>query len=217
MPTATPEVRDGRETADVSAQRIARVYAEALYAAAAKKGQADAVLGELESLVNEVFGADARVAVFLSGAAVGRDARRTALANAFQGRVSDEFYSFLQVLNSHERLELIRPVARAYRELADQKANRLRVLVTTAVPMPDDLRRKLEHELRAHTGKEPVLIAAVDPTLLGGLKLRIGDVQYDGTVKTRIENLRTQILARSSHEIQSRRDRIRTADGDRAV
>lgn len=206
-PHETPVLK---ETSDVSAERIARVYAEALYRVAEKTGQAEEVLGELESLVFEVFRRNANLEKFLSSAAVGRDARHDVIAKAFQGRTSQAFHSFLEVLNRHERLELIKPITRAYRELADQRANRLRVYVTSAAPIPEDQRSRLEGEFRSHFKKEPVLLSSVDPTLLGGLKIRVGDVQYDGSVKTRIENLRTQILARGSHEIQSRRDHFRS-------
>jgi F-type H+-transporting ATPase subunit delta len=216
MTTDPHAIPQHEKTADVGAQRIARVYAEALHAAAQKQGQADDILGELESLVNDVLSRDERLRI-LFGAAVGRDIRHEAIAKAFEGRASGVLTSFLQVLNSHERLELVRPIARAYRELADEKARRVRIFVTTAVPLPDDQRHKLADELRQRMQMEPVILAEVDPSLLGGMRLRVGDRQYDATVKNRIEQLRTQILARSSHEIQSRRDRFRTAVGDRAV
>jgi len=140
MTTDPHAIPQHHEVADVSAQRIARVYAEALYAAAEKQGQADEILGELEALVDDVLRRDERLRM-LFGAAVGRDVRRDAIAKAFDGRASPILVSFLQVLNGHERLVLVKPIARAYRELADEKARRVRVLVTTAVPLADDQRQ----------------------------------------------------------------------------
>jgi hypothetical protein len=55
---------------------------------------------------------------------------------------------------------------------------------------------------------EPILVSHVDAALLGGVKIRIGDMQIDATVRNRLDNLRNQVIASSSHEIQSRRDQF---------
>ena len=196
------------ETHDVGAQRIARLYAEALYAAAQSAGVADEVQLELDALIREVFDRDGRFEILLSGAALGRDARTAVLQKALEGKLSQTLYAFLQVLNGHERLELIRPIAKALHGLADEKANRVKVFVTSAIPLGEDQLASLQSLLQQKMTKQPVMVASVDPSLLGGMKVRVGDLQYDGSVKTRIDNLRNQILEKSSHEIQSRRDRL---------
>jgi F-type H+-transporting ATPase subunit delta len=198
--------KEFHDKADVSARRIAKVYAEALLNAAEKQGQTEQVLDELDSLVRDVFEKEPRLEVLMSSAAVGRHARAEALKKVFAGRGSATFNHFLQVLNDHERLSLLRPILTAATELNDQRKRRLRVIVSTAVPLPDEVRQRLETGVRSYFHLEPVLIARVDPGLLGGLKVRIGDMQYDATVLNKLETLRDQILARSSHEIQSRRD-----------
>lgn len=203
-----PSTKEFHATADVSARRIARVYAQALLDAADKAGTTDEVLNEFQALILEVFGAEPRLETLFSSAAVGRIARQAALEKVFQDRASPLFYSFLQVLNDHERLDLLRPILAVALEVNDQRHRRLRVHVATAVPMPQDQAQRLEEGLRNHFGLEPVMFLSVDPTLLGGLRVRIGDMLYDATVKARIDNLRQQILARSSHEIQSGRDRF---------
>jgi F-type H+-transporting ATPase subunit delta len=195
------------EPQNVGAQGIARTYAEALFAAAEKAGTVDDVCEEFLALL-DAFNQRPDLEVFLSGAAVGRDARATALDHVFKDKASQTFYAFLQVLNGHERLELIRPVARALRDLADEKARRIRVYVTSAVPMGEDQLTNIRSLLEEKMALKPVMVASVDPSLLGGMKVRVGDLQYDGSVKTRIDNLRNQILEASSHEIQSRRDRL---------
>jgi F-type H+-transporting ATPase subunit delta len=194
--------------ADVSAQRLAKVYAESLYAVAEKGGQVEQVLGELDSLIDDVFKSAPRLEVLMSSAAVGPGVRREAIEKAFAHRASDIFFRFLLVLNDHERLELLRAVRRAMHDLDDQKKGRINVHVTTAVPLSDDARRHVADAVRQRVGSEPVLVARVDPDILGGMKLRIGDRQIDASVRTRIDNLRTQILARSSHEIQTGRNRF---------
>lgn len=200
--------------ADMSAQRIARVYAEALLNAAEKQGQVDNVREELDSLVKDVLSANPSFEVLLSSAAMGRKARAEVLEQVFASRASEIVYNFLQVLNDHERLDLLRAVRHAYRELVDQRAGRVRVQVQTAVALPDDQVSRLHDELRSVFHVEPVLETRVEPALLGGLRVRIGDWQYDASVRTQLEMIRQQIIARSSHEIQSRRDRFCSADGN---
>jgi F-type H+-transporting ATPase subunit delta len=118
------------------------------------------------------------------------------------------------VLNEHERLELLRAILAAYRNLRNERARRVRVQVRTAVPLPDDQRARLQEEVREAFQLEPILEAVVDPEILGGMIVRVGDWLYDNSVRATLETIRNQIIARSSHEIQSRRDRFSTADGN---
>jgi F-type H+-transporting ATPase subunit delta len=197
-----------RQKADVGGQRVAYTYAEALLNAAQKQNKARETLDEFDSLVSTVFAAKPELERFLSSMAVGRDAKEAVLRATFRGRASDLFTNFLLVVNEHDRLELLRSILAAYREEYERRTARLRVLVRSAVPLPDDQRDRLVTELRETFRREPVLEATIDPDLLGGLVVRVEDYLFDGSVRTRIDNLRQQLIERSSHEIQSGRDRF---------
>jgi F-type H+-transporting ATPase subunit delta len=192
--------------ADVGSQRVARVYAEALLGAAEEQGQGDAVVEELEALVRDVIRTDPNIEAFFASAAIGRSAKAEVIENAFKGKASPLFYNFLRVVNEHERLGLLAPILTAARALRDQQARRIRVQVRSAAPLGDDQRERLARELRDNFQLEPVLEARVDPDLLGGLVVKVGDWLYDGSVRTRLDTLRKQLIERSSYEIQSRRD-----------
>jgi F-type H+-transporting ATPase subunit delta len=202
------EAKDLKATADVTAQRVARVYAEALLNAAEHQGQGDAVLEELNGLIFDVFKNEPKLEVLLSGAAVGRSRREEVIRKVFGGKVSDLFFNFLLVLNAQERLELLRPILAELRDLHDGRAGRVRVEVTTAVPLPDDQRQHLHDELGRRWQREPILEMKIDPELIAGIRIRVRDWQYDASVRTELENIRNQILMGSSHEIQSQRDRF---------
>jgi F-type H+-transporting ATPase subunit delta len=206
----TPETQDAPFDAAAGRSRLARVYAEALYAAAAKRQQADAVGDELEAFARDVVAKNSKVEAFLASAAVGRKAKAPLLAKATDGRASDVFRNFLGVLNQHDRLGLIRSIAAAYRDMRDQLAGRARIKVRAAAPLPDDQQAALKTALGKMLNKEPVLDVHVEPDLLGGMIVQVGDTVYDTTIRTRMAALRTQLLARGSYEIQSRRDRFRT-------
>ena len=198
--------------ADVSGQRLAGIYAEALLNAAEANQDVARVLEEFDSLVDDVFVSNPQLGALLAGAAVGRKVRRAAIEKAFHGRASVTFYRFLQVLNDHERLDLIRPIRRAVRDLHDERSRRLRVHLYSAVPLDENAKERVRTRVQEVFKLEPILETHVDPALLGGLKVRIGDKVLDGTIRTRIDNLRNQLIARSSHEIQSRRDRFSSAE-----
>lgn len=201
-------------TADVGSQRVAKVYAEALLAAADKQGQADEVVEELEALVRDLFKSDPRTEAFFSSAAIGRKAKAEVIRKTFEGRASELFCNFLQVLNEHERLDLLRPILAAARDLRDQRARRIRIQVRSAVPLPDEQRERLLLELRQSFHLEPILEPQVDPDLLGGMVVKVGDWLYDGSVRTQLDNLRKQLIERSSYEIQSGRDRFCSDGGN---
>ena len=109
---------------------------------------------------------------------------------------------------------LMRPILAAARDLANERANRIRVHVRSAVPLPNDQRDRLREQLRSTYHKEPLLETAVDPELLGGLVVQVGDWQYDSSVRRQLEILKNQLIERSSYEIQSGRDRFCSANGD---
>jgi F-type H+-transporting ATPase subunit delta len=197
---------------DVSAKRLATIYAEALLNAAEAAKSVPEVLEEIDSLIDDVFAVDARLNALLSGAAVGRHVRHEAIEKAFKSRASSVFYKFLLVLNDHDRLDLIRPVRWAAHELNDERTRRIRVYVYSAVPLDAAVQSRIKTAAQNYFKLEPVLVLHVDKDLLGGLKLRIGDKVYDASLRTQIDNLRNQLIARSSHEIQSRRDRFSSAE-----
>jgi F-type H+-transporting ATPase subunit delta len=202
------EIKDLKASADVTAQRVARVYAEALLNAAEKKGQGDAVLEELNGLIFEIFKNEPKLEILLSGAALGRRRREEVIKNVFGGNTSDVFFNLLLVLNDQERLELLRPILAELRDLHDERAGRVRVEVTTAVSLPDDQSRHLQEELGKRWNREVILELKTDPELIAGIRIRVRDWQFDASVRTELENIRNQILMGSSHEIQSQRDRF---------
>jgi len=158
--------------------------------------------------VGEVFRRDPQLEEFLSSPAVTRDRKGEVLRKAFHGRVSATTLQFLLVLNDHQRLDVLRAAAAAYRELYEERSGRMKVLVRSAVPLDEDQQERLRQQLREAYRREPVLQTRVDPDLLGGLVVRVGDWVYDSSVRTRLEMIRDQLIERSSHEIQSGRDRF---------
>jgi F-type H+-transporting ATPase subunit delta len=199
---------------DVGAERVARVYAEALLRAAEPQGQIDALLDEMDSLIQDVYRTEPQLELFFASDAVGRDRKAAVIHTVFDNRATPLFVNSLLVLNDHQRLPLLRAIVAEYRELRDRRANRVHVLVRSAVPLPPDQLEHLKQHLRTTFRMEPILDTQIDPELLGGVVVRVGDWLFDRSVRAELKDIRDQIIARSSYEIQSRRDRFSSANGD---
>jgi F-type H+-transporting ATPase subunit delta len=195
-------------TADVGAQRVARVYAEALLNSAEQRNEAQPILEQFDSLIRDVFAANRLVEEFLASPAVPTKAKAASIESTFGPRSSELFTNFLLVLNDHGRLDLLRSIFFELRELHEKRAHRMRVQVRSAEPLPDDQRDRLRQQLHEAFAMEPILEERVDPDLLGGLVVRVGDWQFDSSVRTQLRTIKNYLIERSSHEIQSGRDRF---------
>jgi F-type H+-transporting ATPase subunit delta len=199
------ESRAGEE--GTAAVRIARVYADALLDVAEERNESAEVAEELDALATAVKDSPEIARAFASPV-VKRSAKEKLIEDAFKGKISDLTFNFLRVLNSKDRLELVRQVARAYRDLLDQRAKRLRIKVRAAVALSESQTEQLRQLIAKATGLDPVISVSIDPELLGGMIVQIGDQVFDSSVRTRIDSIRNQLLARSSYEVQTGRDRF---------
>jgi F-type H+-transporting ATPase subunit delta len=200
----TPDVEhENVLTVNVRQARIARVYADALAGLAARDGNAAEVGAELSGFVDQVLGKDPQAGAFFASPAVTRKTRAPVLAAALKGNVSPLVANFLGVLNQNNRLDLLGAIAAAYRDLLDQRAGRVRVVVRSAVPLSDEQQADLRRTLADSLQKEPVLRLHTDPELLGGMVVQVGDKVYDSSVRSRLEALRTQLTARGTNVVKA--------------
>ncbi len=182
--------------AGTAKSRLARIYAESLLAAALKDSPdaAEAVSAELTEFVRAAVTDNPEIGAFLASPVIGKKARTAALASALNGRASDLLRGLVGVLAKNNRLELLRGVAAAYRTLMDERIGHVPVKVTAAQPLTDEQRAKLTANLKALLKQEPVLDVRVDPDLLGGLVIQVGDSVIDTSVRSRLQSLRTLLL-----------------------
>jgi F-type H+-transporting ATPase subunit delta len=190
-------------TANVRQTRIARVYVESLLPVASREGQAESLGDELDALVRDVLGQHPNVAAFFTSPALTRQARAPVLAAALKETASPLLRKFVGVLNQNNRLDLLPAIAAAYREALDERAGRVRVWVRSAAPLGDAERDELRLALTASLGREPILAVRVDPELLGGMMIQVGDRVYDSTVRSRLDALRTQLLSRGNDVVKA--------------
>lgn len=183
----------------MSASPVARVYAEALLGLGQERGRIDDYGAELDAVAGIVRD-QADVDAFLDSPAIGPEDKKRALRAAFSGRLDDTLIDFVCLLVDKGRVDCLADIAAAYRQLADEANRRQRVHAASAVPLPDDLRQRLEELLHQRLQRQCVLETVVQPELLGGLVLTIGDKVYDGSVSSRLRRLRHAMMRSSGYE-----------------
>jgi F-type H+-transporting ATPase subunit delta len=194
--------------AEVGVEHIADVYAQALLSAAEKSGQTAPAIAEFDALMSEGLDANPRFQAVLASALVSPEETAEILNRVLGGRISPLFMNFLQVVSRHGRLDCLRSIHLQTHILYDILQNRVRVQVVTAEPLAPELEAKIRIALRAKLGGEPIMETLVDPNLIGGIVLKLGDTVYDGSIANQLNTLRQEMMDWSAHEIQSRRDRF---------
>ncbi|MGD9721740.1 MAG: ATP synthase F1 subunit delta [Pirellulales bacterium] len=213
MSNAAHDGKAKSKAIDVGAQQVATVYAKAFVGAAQTEGQVDAAVEELRA-VAAALDEFPQLDNILGSALVEHEEKCQILERVFAPKVSPLTLNFLKVLSRHGRLNIVRATAQQVDHLYDVLRGRVRVAMHTATPVADGLSRRLEDALRKLLGGEPKVDPTVDPSLIGGVVLRVGDTVYDGSVARQLRQVREQMITRSIHEIQSGRDRFRHSGGN---
>ena len=199
---------------DPAMQRLSKVYAKAFLGAAEKTGRIAELLEEFESLLKEVVIPFQSVVRFIAPGTVTHEERMRVLDKALGPHISADLMRFLKVVSRHERMDLLESIGAAARRSFNESRGVVRVEVETAGPLGDGLADHIVNRMRTILGSEPDLVVRHRPDLIGGVVVRVGDTVFDGSVLYQLEQARTAMLDRSTHEIQSGRDRFSTASGN---
>ncbi|MBI1347883.1 ATP synthase F1 subunit delta [bacterium] len=201
-------------TVDPSTLAVAKVYAVAFINAAAKDQSVDAALEEFGSLLDDVLTPHPDFETLLCGTMTSLETKLAMIDKVIAPRATPLLVSTLKVLARHERLSLVRAVFLAAQLEQEHRTGRVRVQVTSAAPLSESELQGLRDRLSQTLSAEPILLTALDPELLGGLVIRVGDTVYDGSVRNRLKQLRGQLRQRCLNEVQRGRDRFSHSAGN---
>jgi F-type H+-transporting ATPase subunit delta len=180
--------------ADTRAGIVARVYAETLLRTAEREQAVDEVSVGLGRVARAVEESDP-FRRFLAGPQIGGEDKRAVTRSAFGDRVHPLVMRFVELLIQRRRESLVGEVHQAWRALLDARANRRSATVTTAFPADPGILDAIRGALEGATGHEIALEERVDPTLLGGLVVRTGDLVMDASLRSRLDALRHRLRA----------------------
>ena len=180
----------------MSLQTVARRYATALADVAIERREEREVQNELDQWATMIESNPQLKEVFVNPTII-HDHKRKVLEDLIaRSRVRDTTASFLRVLLKNQRLAQLRDIAARYSLVLDERAGMLAGSVTTARPIPEDLKKTLHETLSAATGRTVRLTFETDETIIGGLVARIGSTVYDGSVQSHLERLAEDLAGR---------------------
>ena len=193
---------------DVDVEQLARVYAQAALDAAGDLAAQDALVAELRGLVEEVLDRFPALEQVFSSALVSQDEKAGVLDRVFGSRLSSTALSFLKVMASHGRLGLLRSVVRSAGQLWERRSGRQPVELQLAQQVDPDLHREIFESLRKALGVDPVVTTSVNPDLIAGFVVRIGDKVYDASARASLERARQAMVAGAVEAIQRQPQRF---------
>jgi F-type H+-transporting ATPase subunit delta len=172
-------------------EEIARVYSQAVFEAAKDAGKLDAVreqLGQFADALDE----NRELAVFFFSPYFSSAEKRDGIKNAVSG-AEPELVNFLELLAEKHRMPAIFRIRRELDRLWAQENRQLEVELTSAVQLDPEIAERVGDEIAKQTDRKVDLRTNVDPDVLGGLVLRVGNMVLDTSIRTRLERLRREI------------------------
>ena len=174
-------------------ESIAKNYAEALLALAGKANETEAWGGLMHGVAG-AFESDITLQRFLAAPQVSAGQKRAILGKGLEGKAPEMFIKFLQKLVTNRRQLLIPDIATAYTDLLDAAAGRVHARVTVSRAMSEADTAAIAEQIGRVLKKTVVPHVTVNPQILGGVIVRVGDTVMDGSVRRRLGAVKAKIL-----------------------
>jgi F-type H+-transporting ATPase subunit delta len=172
-------------------EEVAEVYARALFEVASERAVADAVREQLAQFVDALT-ADRQLEIFFASPYFSTAEKKAGLARMIEG-ADETFMNFLETLVERQRMSEIFHIRTRYEGMWDAERKLLPVEVTSAVGLDEATVRSIGERIGRGTGNTIQLTTVVDPDILGGMVLRVGNVILDASIRNRLNQLRKQV------------------------
>jgi ATP synthase F1 delta subunit len=172
-------------------EEIGQVYSRALFETAMQHDELDEIQEQL-SIWADALGENKNLQTFFFSPRFSPAEKKDAIRKVIEGG-NEHFLNFLELLAERHRLPATFRIRRAFDELWREEHKMLPVEVTSAVELDEGLVRSIGERIEERTGRRIELTSRVDPNIIGGLVLRVGNKVLDASVHGRLERLRRQI------------------------
>jgi ATP synthase F1 delta subunit len=172
-------------------EEIAAVYARSLFEVAKEQGKLDEIREQLGEFA-DAMQADRDLQVFFFSPYFSTQEKEDGLDRAVSG-ADETIVNFLKLLIENHRMPVIFRVRRGYDELWEEENKLLPVQVTSAVELDTATVKQIGDRIAEQTGQKVDLSASVEPDILGGIVVRVGNQVLDASVRNRLEQLRKQV------------------------
>ncbi len=170
--------------------RAAIRYAKAILETAVSAGKTAQVNDDMKSIVASVSGSQ-ELSEFLSSPIISSEVKMNALSEVF-ANVQSETKMLFRLLQENKRFEILQPIALQFNRLFDEMNGVEVAKVTTAFPITPELETKVLAKIAEISNKKITIENIVDPSIIGGFVLRIGDKQYNASVANRLQELKRE-------------------------
>tara|TARA_B100000809_G_scaffold211135_1_gene214678 strand:+ start:415 stop:1047 length:633 start_codon:yes stop_codon:yes gene_type:complete len=199
---------------DSDRQQLGNVYARALLAAAISSESVEEVIEQAGALCHDLLVSTPQIRKLLESPRISHEEKKDILDKAFKNQMDTTLLNFLKVLSRHGRMDCLFAIERSLRDQYNSMQNRIEVQLTSATPLDDETRSSITSQLSSSLNQQVELVVDVNPELIGGTIVRIGDTVYDGSVANRLARISQETLTRSTLEFQQAGDRFTSGDPD---
>jgi F-type H+-transporting ATPase subunit delta len=176
-------------------EEIAEVYSRALFEAARDNDVVDRIHEELNE-VDDALRSDSDLQLFFFSPYFTSDEKKEAVGRVVEG-ADERLVNFLELLAERHRMPLLPRIRRRLDALWAEENRLLPVSVTSAIELDESLVEEIGRRIEDQTGRRVELSSNVDPDVLGGLVVRVGNMVLDASVRNRLEQLRKQVAKAS--------------------
>ena len=189
---------------DTGAEQLGKTYARALIGAAKSAGIADKIIEQLGVVVDECLATSPQLRAAFASPQIDDSEKIKVIDRLFGEDFDPVLVKFLKVMAGRGRLAHVDAVRTAADAIHDEMLGRLVATVQTAVPLDDALRSKIEEQLGSIMQKQVRLSESVDPDLIGGMVIRVGDRVFDSSVSNRLDTLARRTRSGFSSQLLQR-------------
>lgn len=186
---------------DSDQMRLGEIYARALLAVGQKTGSLEPLLDQIRSFA-EAVGQLPKFRWAMESPRLSAVDKSRLIDQALGGKATPEFKNFVKLLARKQRFDCLSAVSAAAAKLYNEYRGRVSATLTTAEPISEDNRNYTAERLSRQLGKEVELVCRVDPSIIAGSVVRVGDTVYDGSTRTQLQRARGAALQRAFQEIR---------------
>ncbi len=172
---------------------LARRYAKALFAVAKEEDSLETYNKAIQA-IGTLLAENPDVESALESPVVPPDIKEEIAEYIIKAvQVEESLANFLRLLVERRRIQHLRIIAESFQELMDEEMGVIRARVVTAVPLPAELKKKVAEVLSEVTGKTVALVTEEDPTIIGGVVAHVGDMVWDGSIRSQLQGFKESI------------------------
>jgi len=174
--------------------RVAIKYATALFRTAKRINQVESISSDLE-LISDLVGKNPLLKNFLESPQILEKEKKGLFSTTFKDRISEALFSFLMLVVSKHRIQYLLPMAKEFNRVAKEDQGIVQARLITARRLDQRVTEEIRQELEKNTGKKVEMDVQIDPDLIGGIVIILGDKIIDRSIRYQLNQLREQMSA----------------------